>query len=142
MNNKTVTIAIVAILVVAGVGLAALNNKDEQMPAGDKMTMGMNDGKQSAPSSSDMVQATDKVTYKGFAVVQQHIKVKKGTTVTWTNQDSAKHDVTPDNETDTFKASELFGKGETYSVTFNTPGTYSYRCSPHPYMKGIVEVTE
>jgi len=24
--------------------------------------------------------------------------------------------------------------GETKSVTFDTPGTYTYNCSPHPWM--------
>lgn len=82
------------------------------------------------------------VTYKNFAVVQKTIKVKKGTTVTWTNEDNAKHDVTPETETAEFKATELFGKGESKSITFNTVGKFNYICSPHPYMKGTVEVTE
>ena len=37
---------------------------------------------------------------------------------------------------------ELLAKVESYSWTFNTVGTYTYHCSPHPYMKGIVEVVE
>jgi plastocyanin len=31
-------------------------------------------------------------------------------------------------------------KGETYSMTFDTPGTYSYICGIHLFMKGTVEV--
>lgn len=139
MNNKFKTIAVVAVLAIAGIGAVALmNNGDEA-----KDTMVDHSAKSSQSSQPRMaVQETNAVTYKGFAVVQKSIKVKKGTTVTWTNEDSAKHDVTPDTETDEFKTSELFGKGETYSVTFNTVGTYAYKCSPHPYMKGTIEVTE
>lgn len=85
---------------------------------------------------------TDQITYKNFDVLEKTIIVKKGTTVTWTNEDVAAHDVVPDTETTDFKASQLFGKGETYRVTFNTPGTYTYYCSPHPFMKGSIEVVE
>ena len=142
MNNKTTSIVVVAVVAVLTIGAVALKN-NKAAPAMPGNTMSQTDHKAmaSAKPSSD-VQETNMVTYKGFDVVQKHIKVKKGTTVTWTNEDSAKHDVTPDTETADFKETELFGKGETKSITFNTVGTFSYHCSPHPYMKGIVEVTE
>jgi len=82
------------------------------------------------------------VEIKNFAFAPEVIKIKSGTTVTWTNQDSVRHDVVPDEETADFKASDLLGKGQSYSVTFKTPGVYSYFCSPHPYMKALVEVVE
>lgn len=31
--------------------------------------------------------------------------------------------------------------GAAASVTFNTPGTYTYNCSPHPWMIGQIIVT-
>ncbi|HEX2667565.1 MAG TPA: plastocyanin/azurin family copper-binding protein [Gammaproteobacteria bacterium] len=31
--------------------------------------------------------------------------------------------------------------GDTYSYTFTKPGTYSYYCTLHPFMKGKVVVT-
>ena len=122
------------VLVLVGFGAVALKNKDTKMS--DTMTTTNVDQTNAASVE------TNKITYKGFAVTQRSIKVKKGTTVTWTNEDSAKHDVTPDTESEAFKSSELFGKGETYSATFNTVGTYAYHCSPHPYMKGVIEVIE
>ncbi len=138
MNHKNIiTSLVLGILVVGGIALVAINNKDDA-------SMDMNGSMTSSDSSmmTDMQAAPNEVTYKGFAVVQKKITVKKGTTVTWTNQDNAMHDVTPVNETADFKASELFGKGKTYSMTFNTVGSFDYFCSPHPYMKGTVEVTE
>ena len=142
MNNKATTGIIVAVVVVLGIGAVVIKNKSktskDSMP--DHSTTAPASSQSS--NSSSAVQETNQITYKGFAVVQKHIKVKKGTTVTWTTEDSAKHDVTPDTETAEFKATELFGKGETKSITFNTAGTYTYHCSPHPYMKGTVEVTE
>lgn len=82
------------------------------------------------------------VIIKNFAYAPANIRVKKGTTVTWTNQDSAKHDVMPDEPSDAFEASKLLAQGESYSFTFDTVGTYGYFCSPHPYMKATVEVVE
>ena len=38
--------------------------------------------------------------------------------------------------------SGILGQGETFSWTFNIAGTYSYSCSFHPNMTGIVIVTE
>ena len=142
MNNKTTTIVVVAVVAVLGFGAVTLKNNNKKSDA-PKDTMSQHDSNSTKKApSGDSVQETNKVTYKGFDVVEKHIKIKKGTTVTWTNEDSAKHDVTPDTETADFKATELFGKGETKTITFNTVGTFSYHCSPHPYMKGMIEVTE
>lgn len=137
MNNKIVTTIVLAVLVVGGVTAVALSGKGNKS---DSMSSSKSSTSQTKPSTA--VQETNMVTYKGFDVVQKNIKVKKGTMVTWTNQDSAQHDVTPDTETADFKATELFGKGETASITFNTVGKFSYHCSPHPYMKGTIEVIE
>lgn len=142
MSNRTTTMIVVAILAVLGLGAIAFTNGNDpkhKMPD-DKMTT-QNEAKTPATNNS-AAQETNDITYKNFAVVQKAIKVKKGTTVTWTNEDNTKHDVTPVTETEEFKTSKLFGKGEKYSVTFNTVGKYSYFCSPHPYMKGTIEVTE
>ena len=141
--NKNLKVGVVlAVLVVLGVG-AAMFTKDDPTPKSDSSMANHNSTRTDQDSKQpSMMEATNQITYKGFAVVQKTIKVKKGTTVTWTNQDNAKHDVTPVNETAEFKTSELFGKDGTYSVTFNTVGKYDYFCSPHPYMKGSIEVTE
>ena len=158
MNKKLLIPALIitAVAGVVAVGISGLigtapvgvsNNNSSQKPTATSMPMpeeNMNPNMSNTTESAQSAESAsgDQVTYKGFAIVQKTLKVKKGTTVTWTNQDSAKHDVSPDVETADFKASELFGKGETYKVTFNTVGTYAYKCSPHPYMKGTIEVTE
>ncbi len=149
MNNKLLTAAIIITISILGVGAVTLMRTDSREDAStqthssnDTTPHAQADQKTPDATSSDMVATANRVTYKDFAVVEKTIKVKKGTTVTWTNQDTAKHDVTPTVETADFKASPLFGKGETYQVTFNTVGTYGYFCSPHPYMKGTIEVTE
>ena len=140
MDNKLKTGIVIAVVVLLGIGAVSLKNNSTSK---DTMQMSAKDSSVNKTSNAPAkAESTNQVTYKGFAVVQKTITVKKGMTVTWTNKDSAKHDVTPDKDTEEFKASELFGKGETYTHTFNTVGTYAYHCSPHPYMKGTIEVTE
>ena len=141
--NKTVTSIIAALVVIGIIGtIVIMNNSGDKPAENSSETSRDNTSGDDAEAPATSTQETNAVTYKDFAVVQKTIKVKKGTTVTWTNQDDANHDVTPDTETADFKATELFGKGESKKITFNTVGTYPYHCSPHPYMKGVVEVVE
>jgi len=66
------------------------------------------------------------------------VTVKVGDTVTWKFEDQGiSHDVVADGES--FK-SEVKDSG-TFRHTFDTPGTYAYKCSLHPVqMKGTVTV--
>jgi plastocyanin len=74
---------------------------------------------------------------KDFAFSPSPIRVKAGTTVTWTNKDSTQHTVRADNGTFT---SPHLGTGVTFTHTFSTAGTYTYHCAIHDYMKGTVVV--
>ena len=58
-------------------------------------------------------------------------------TVVWTNKDSTPHTVT--STTKLFDSGNM-NAGDTFTFTFTTPGTYSYVCSYHPWMKGTVIV--
>jgi plastocyanin len=84
--------------------------------------------------------ATGKVAKAGMrnlAFVPGRIEIEAGTTVEWTNNDPLQHSVTAD---DGSFASGLIGTGSTWRHTFATPGTYTYHCTPHPFMKGTVVV--
>jgi amicyanin len=85
---------------------------------------------------------TNNVTIESYKYSPEKITVKKGTTVTWENLDLAPHTVTVEEGEGPGPDSELFGKGEKYSYTFNEAGTFPYYCKPHPYMKGEVVVIE
>ena len=71
-----------------------------------------------------------------FTFGPQEVKVKAGTTVTWTNEDDIPHTVVSPNN---FRSQVLDTDG-TYSFTFTTPGTYKYFCSLHPHMTGAILV--
>jgi plastocyanin len=72
-----------------------------------------------------------------FAFAPPTLTIAAGTQVQWTNQDAAAHTVAADQAS--FSSSDL-QRGQTFSQTFSTPGTYSYHCSIHPFMKGTVVV--
>ncbi len=38
--------------------------------------------------------------------------------------------------------SPSIGKGQTYSYTYDTAGTFPFYCAIHPSMTGVVRVTE
>lgn len=63
------------------------------------------------------------------------VEARAGDTVVWRNAGTIEHSVTAD----PFDAG-LLGPGKTFSKTFDSPGVYAYRCTPHPWMKGIVRV--
>jgi amicyanin len=74
---------------------------------------------------------------QNFAYQMANIQVRVGTTVTWTNQDSVPHSITFKNG---MKDSGLLSQGQSFSYMFNTPGTYQYYCTVHPYMVATVTV--
>jgi plastocyanin len=71
-----------------------------------------------------------------FTFGPQELKVKSGTTVTWTNEDDIPHTVVSVNN---FR-SKAIDSDEKFSFTFATPGTYKYFCSLHPHMTGTIVV--
>jgi plastocyanin len=81
------------------------------------------------------------VEIKGFAFNPGTITIKKGTTVTWTHNDGVPHTVTTTKAPVDFDSGRM-SKGNIFSQTFNTVGTYEYYCSIHPSMRGKVIVTE
>lgn len=74
----------------------------------------------------------------GFAFAPATIQVKAGTTVTWTNEDTAPHTVTFRNG---MRDSGVLRQGQSFSYTFTTTGTYDYYCALHPAMTASVVVT-
>lgn len=92
-------------------------------------------GQESTPAAT-----TSSVAIVDFAFTPKTITVTKGTTVTWTNDDTIAHTVTATKGDG--PQSKLFGKDETYKYAFDKAGTFDYYCKPHPNMTGTVIVTE
>jgi plastocyanin len=79
------------------------------------------------------------VSIENFAFNPPNISVAPGTTVTWVNNDTVPHTTTASDGT---WDSETLQPGESFSFTFDTPGTFPYFCEIHPFMTGTVTVGE
>lgn len=74
-------------------------------------------------------------TTNGF--VPATITVKRGTTVTWTNRDLSPHTVTGNGW-----GSGTLQPDQTYTYTFNSTGSFDYKCTIHTAMNGTVNVVQ
>jgi plastocyanin len=83
-------------------------------------------------------QATVEIKIDNFAFAPAEMTVTPGTTVRWVNRDDIPHTVVSEDKT-TFKSKAL-DTDDTFSHTFNKPGTYAYFCSVHPKMTAKVIV--
>jgi plastocyanin len=81
--------------------------------------------------------ASHAVMIHNYAYSPASLSIAQGDTVTWTNMDTAEHDVVVTSGPASFR-SPMLSKGESWSYTFKTPGSYSYTCSVHPDMRGTV----
>ena len=88
-----------------------------------------------APKSNNVVT----VKISDYAYQPDRITVPVGTTVVWSNADDEEHDVTSEGGASVLNSPD-FGKGGSFSFTFNQPGEYKYYCVPHDYMHGVVVV--
>jgi len=74
------------------------------------------------------------VTISNFTFQPADVTVKRGTRVTVTNRDSAVHTATAD-DGHSFDTGNL-EPGASKTITLTRPGSYAYRCTIHPYMRG------
>ena len=120
-------VSLLACVAVAGCGSSSSSSKSTSTAA---------PAPASTSSSSSSGGATVKVA--GFAFNPTSVTVKKGQKVTWTNSDSAPHNVTSSDGT---IKSKDFTNGQSFTYTATKPGTYHYICTIHPQMKATLIVT-
>jgi plastocyanin len=90
----------------------------------------------SAPIQSGLVQ----IVYRNIAIDPDTLRVKVGSTLRWTNEDSVEHNVTSKEGPEHF-ASQNFGEGKTFEFKVLKPGVIHYVCTIHPVtMNGTIEV--
>jgi amicyanin len=127
MRSGRITLVVVAALIVIVV-------------AGGGVYLATHHGAKKMAATPTPVVATNSVSIQNYMFSPAEITVKVGTSVTWTNHDSVGHTITGDNVDEL--SSTIIEHGKTYTHTFNKVGSYTYHCSPHPYMKGTVIVTQ
>lgn len=106
------------------------------LSAGAALAAGALEAVPEAPTGSTEV----KIAKMKFATPE--VRIKAGSAVTWTNTEALPHNVhfKPGGSVDKELEGPMLRSNQTYSVKFNTPGTYDYICTPHPFMKGKVVV--
>jgi len=83
---------------------------------------------------------SNSIMIKNFAFSPADLTIKTGTTVTWVNQDGAPHQIASDSGTPVAFNSDALANGASYQFTFTQPGIYTYHCTIHPSMKGMISV--
>ncbi|MFE3035867.1 cupredoxin domain-containing protein [Streptomyces canus] len=83
--------------------------------------------------------ASYSVAMKGYAFSPASLSVPAGSTVTWTNHDTAPHDVKTTSGPLSIH-SPMLNKGQSWSFTFATAGSYGYVCTVHPDMTAGITV--
>jgi len=144
-STKMVLVLVVVIAIVIPIALGAvLINGPLTLPA--KTTA------QPATSSATNSSAGPTITIplgagSGANFSPSTLTVTSGTMITFTNQDTGvTHNIdfqsVPAGSTVTSgTTSPNLKGGNSYSVTLTTPGTYSYVCDYHSWMKGTITVT-
>ena len=106
-------------------------------PTGNTPVIGGTETVGTQPGGTNPVPTEVGIQITGFKFDPGTVTIKSGTKVTWTQDDSVPHTIVSD--TGLFTSPNL-SKGDTYSFTFTTPGTYTYHCSIHPGMTGTIIV--
>lgn len=118
-------VAISAVILVAGVFAA--------------LAIGLGDGNSGDADQTPLI--TDEravtVTIKDLAFSPADLTVDAGTAVTWTNEDSTIHDAT---DREGAWNTEVLSQNDSETITFDTPGSFEYYCTIHPWMEGTITV--
>jgi len=153
-RNMLLAVIIVVILIVVGIGVYIITVKPPTPPTGTPVTI----WDRSAGCANTATCGYENST--GGTI----LRITTGTMVTWTNNGTYSHTVTACNSSNTAFANAVsdgscpsggnaaglqnfdsgvagFPHGNTYSVTFNTAGNYTYYCIIHPWMHATVIVS-
>jgi plastocyanin len=90
-----------------------------------------------APATASAAGAEVPVSIVSRAYQPAELIVEAGQTVIWTNRGFGPHTVTAAGGE--FDSGRL-NAGESFKVTFTTPGTFAYACTIHPSMHGKISV--
>ena len=94
-------------------------------------------GRAATPPPARVSAPTAQGRMRQFTFSPGRMTITAGTTITWTNNDPVPHTITAD---DGSWSSGIIEPGKTWRRRFDRPGTYSFHCTPHPFMKGVIVV--
>jgi plastocyanin len=133
-GNLMVWVAVVVVVLIVG-GFFLLRGKNRSTPSASPSSLStMPSPKDNPPNSGTTV------TIKNFAFGPASLTVNKGDTVTWTNEDSAEHQIASDSGDAVSFSGPAMPQGQSFSFKFDSTGTFPYHCVIHPSMKGMITV--
>ena len=140
-KDRRIIVIIIAVVIALGVIVVGIPNSEilPQQNSENELEEKETVEKERRPPEEFHVDAVSKSVY-----TPAMLNIQVGDTVTWTNIDSEVHTVSSANVTSDGGVyfHETLLPGETYSVTFDTPGTYFYSCMIKFHgMTGIIRVS-
>jgi plastocyanin len=126
-SRKPIAIMLGAIVVMIVVGFIGIQFSTTSNGSGDESA---------SPTSVNDSQVT--IDIQGYAYHPSNISVPRGAKVTWLNDDNVVHTATEKGNAawDT----QIIHSGESKTIEFDSPGTFRYYCTIHPYMVGTLTV--
>jgi plastocyanin len=118
-----------------------LGSVEALLPASGEVISELRTDSATTPGNSDKAIAVDvetEILDNSFA--DPVLEVPAGTTVRWTNTSVLPHQMRFDDTS--IETSAMLRQGDSFTVTFGEPGEYTYICTPHPHMTGLVRVQE
>jgi plastocyanin len=122
MKSTAIIVLLIAIVVLLS-GCATKTLIENNTPVPDVVT--------NTPSSHF-------IEIKDNSFIPETLTIHKGDTVSWINNDAAKHTVTSDSGSEL--QSDILPQSMSYVHTFDTAGTYTYHCEFHSNMIGKIIV--
>jgi plastocyanin len=96
-----------------------------------------------AALAASFTETTRSVAIQTFQFAPDTLAAKVGDRIVWANRDQIAHTVTqgtPD-EPGTAFGGVLASRGATYEITFDRPGSWTYFCDRHRFMRGAITIT-
>src|SRR3989344_3286058 len=132
---------VIAVILIILVGISLVYWQFSKNSAGQENNNGDNEPNQDLPNDGNDNEGEESneniVEIVDFTFLPETLNIKKGDSVTWTNKDGTRHTATSDDGV--FDSGPL-SNGQSFKYQFNEVGTFSYHCTPHPYMKAKIIV--
>jgi plastocyanin len=137
MKNNTLLFVIVGVLILGGLFFAFKPKTQSTQSQSEPGAVMEREAEETEEIKDFTAEKEVTLEIKDYKFTPQTIRIKKGTKVTWINKDVARHNAVADDGS--FKT-ELIGRDESVSVTFDNVGKFGYFCGPHPFMRGTIIV--
>lgn len=135
--------ALYLVLACLALGLVASGCGGDDEDSGSSADQPADTAADSPPAGAAPAKGAVEVGMQNIEFDPTDVTVKKGGTITWTNNESVPHDVTKeDGPGPDFSSGDPggMGEGDTFEHTFDAVGEINYVCTIHSNMTGTITV--